>query len=61
MLTSPLVRALISTAAGLTVAIPCYVAFNVLVVKIDRIVLDMERVAAEIVNIVTDGNPGKSA
>jgi biopolymer transport protein ExbB len=44
-----LVQALISTAAGLTVAIPCYAAFNLLVVKIDRIVLDMERAASEII------------
>lgn len=41
--------ALITTAAGLMVAIPCYAAFNLLVIKIDRIVLDMERAASEIV------------
>jgi biopolymer transport protein ExbB len=41
--------ALVTTAAGLTVAIPCYAAFNLLVVKIDRIVLDMERAGSEIV------------
>ncbi|MFW5871070.1 MAG: MotA/TolQ/ExbB proton channel family protein [Verrucomicrobiota bacterium] len=46
-------RALISTAAGLTVAIPCYAAFNLLIVKIDRIVLDMERCASEIVAFIT--------
>ena len=45
----PLMRALTATAAGLTVAIPCYAAFNMLVVKIDRIVLDMERAKSEIV------------
>lgn len=44
-----LLRALTTTAAGLTVAIPCHVAFNLLVVKIDRIVVDMERAANEIV------------
>ncbi len=44
-----LTRALITTAAGLTVAIPCYAAFNLLVVKIDRIILDMGRASAEIV------------
>jgi biopolymer transport protein ExbB len=44
-----LMKALVTTAAGLTVAIPCYAAFNLLVVKIDRIVLDMERAASEIV------------
>lgn len=43
-----LLPALITTGAGLMVAIPCYVAFNLLVVKIDRIVLDMERAASEI-------------
>ena len=41
-------RALISTAAGLSVAIPCYAAFNILVIKIDRIVLDMQRAGREV-------------
>lgn len=41
-------RALGCTAAGLMVAIPCYAGFNVLVLKIDRIVLDMERAAVEV-------------
>ncbi len=45
---SGLFSALITTAAGLTVAIPCYAAFNLLVIKIDRIVLDMERASTEI-------------
>jgi biopolymer transport protein ExbB len=44
-----LMRALLVTAAGLTVAIPCYIGFNLLVIKIDRIVLDMEKAASEIV------------
>ena len=44
--------ALITTAAGLMVAIPCYAAFNLLVVKIDRIVLDMERTASEVVTFL---------
>ena len=42
-------RALITTAAGLMTAIPCYAAFNLLVIKIDRLVIDMERSATEIV------------
>ena len=42
-------RALVTTAAGLMVAIPCYAAFNLLVIKIDRIVIDMERAASDIV------------
>jgi biopolymer transport protein ExbB len=53
-----LMKALITTAAGLTVAIPCYVAFNLLVVKIDRIVLDMERVASEIVAFLAGSSTG---
>jgi biopolymer transport protein ExbB len=44
-----LLRALVTTAAGLTVAVPCYAAFNLLVVKIDRLVLDMERATTEII------------
>jgi biopolymer transport protein ExbB len=50
---SGLMKALVATATGLTVAIPCYAAFNLLVVKIDRIVLDMERAASEIVAYIT--------
>lgn len=49
-----MMHALVSTAAGLTVAIPCYVAFNLLVIKIDRIVLDMQRAASEIVAFLKD-------
>jgi len=49
--------ALVTTAAGLTVAIPCYVAFNLLVVKIDRIVLDMDRATWEIVAFLTGSHP----
>jgi biopolymer transport protein ExbB len=43
-----LLEALTTTALGLMVAIPCYVIFNLLVIKIDRIVLDMERARTEI-------------
>ena len=48
-----LLGALITTAAGLTVAIPCYAAFNLLVIKFDRIVLDMQRAGSEIVAFLT--------
>lgn len=44
-----LLLALSTTAIGLIVAIPCYAAFNLLVIKIDRIVLDMERTRYEMV------------
>ncbi|MDD4871059.1 MAG: MotA/TolQ/ExbB proton channel family protein [Kiritimatiellae bacterium] len=48
-----LMQALICTGFGLTTSIPCYAAFNLLVVKIDRIVLDMERAASGIVAFLT--------
>ena len=48
-------NALISTAAGLAVAIPAHAGYNYLVSRVNSIVLDMERAATEIVNIVTEG------
>lgn len=47
--TSGLQMALITTGAGLVVAIPCHIAFNILSGKIEELVTDMERAAAEIV------------
>ena len=47
-------EALICTAAGLAVAIPCYAAYNYLVSRVNAIVLDMEKAATEIVNIVAE-------
>jgi len=41
-------QALISTAAGLAVAIPTYAAYNFLVGRVEAIVLDMERASVEI-------------
>ena len=49
-------QALICTAAGLALAIPCYAGYNYLVNRVNAIVLDMERAAAEIVNIVADAS-----
>jgi len=56
-----LMKALVTTAGGLTVAIPAYAAFNLLVVKIDRIVLDMERAASEIVAFLKEPAAGMEA
>ena len=47
-------KALISTAAGIAVAIPCYAGYNYLVGRVNSIVLDMEKAASEIVNIVAE-------
>lgn len=51
-----LVAAAVTTAAGLAVALPCYLGLNVLVVKIDRLVLDMRDAASECVWFL-DRNP----
>ena len=48
-------QALVCTAAGLAVAIPTHAGYNYLVSRVNSIVLDMERAATEIVQIVTEG------
>lgn len=51
-------KALICAASGLAVAIPAHAGYNYLVSRVNSIVLDMERAATEIVNIVSEnGNP----
>lgn len=47
-ITNGLVRSLICAIAGLVVAIPSYAMFNLLVIRIDRIVLDMEQATGDI-------------
>src|SRR6266567_7293261 len=47
-------QALVCAAAGLAVAIPTHAGYNYLVSRVNSIVLDMERVATEIVNIVVE-------
>lgn len=49
-------QALISAGAGIAVAIPTHAGYNYLVSRVNVIVLDMERSATEIVNILTDSN-----
>jgi biopolymer transport protein ExbB len=51
-------HALICAAAGIAVAIPAHAGYNYLVSRINKIVLDMERAASEIVNIVTENGNG---
>ncbi|MGA2685571.1 MAG: MotA/TolQ/ExbB proton channel family protein [Verrucomicrobiota bacterium] len=53
-------QALICAAAGIAVAIPVHAGYNYLVSRINKIVLDMERAAGEIVNIVTENGGPKS-
>ena len=53
-----MMHALTTTAAGLMVAVPCYMAFNLLVVKIDRLVVDMERAGSEVVAFLSGREGG---
>jgi biopolymer transport protein ExbB len=45
-------ESLVTTVAGLAVAIPVYVAYNFLVSKVDGFVLEMEKSATDLVNIL---------
>ena len=47
-------EALMTTVFGLCVAIPTYVAYNYLVSRVDGFVLDMERSATDLLNILGD-------
>lgn len=47
-------EALITTVAGLSIAIPTYVAYNYLVSQVDNFVLDMEKSATELVNVLSE-------
>src|SRR3989338_10249383 len=47
-------EALLTTVAGLIVAIPTFVAYNYLVNRIDNFVLEMEKAATELVNFLTE-------
>jgi len=61
MLSGGVWEALICTAAGLGVSIPAHAGYNYLVSRVNEIVLDMEKAATEIVNIVTEGGTTKVA
>jgi biopolymer transport protein ExbB len=45
-------QALITTVAGLTVAIPVYVACNYVISRVNYFVIDMERSATDLINIL---------
>ncbi|MDR0532457.1 MAG: MotA/TolQ/ExbB proton channel family protein [Verrucomicrobiales bacterium] len=47
-------EALMTAAAGLMVAIPCYVAYNYLTIRLNAIVADIERAGIEIVQLVNE-------
>ncbi len=47
-------EALLTTVAGLIVAIPAFVAYNYLVSRINNFILEMEKAATELVNFLTE-------
>ena len=53
--------ALLTTAAGLVVAVPAYVAYNYLVSRVQHLVLDMEKAASDIVALLTRREPPVNA
>lgn len=52
-LTTGLMHALVAVVAGLLVAAPCHVMHSLLMLRIERITIDMESAAAEIVAFFT--------
>lgn len=56
VLASGIWKALITTAAGLTVAIPTFVGYKYLGTRINRLVMDMEEGAAEVVDLLAGGD-----
>ena len=51
-MSAPVTQALLTTAAALVVAIPCYLAYNYLVGRVEAITLDMDRSALEMLNFL---------
>jgi biopolymer transport protein ExbB len=47
-------EALLSTVAGLVVAIPAYVAYNYLVSLVNNAILEMEKASAELINFMAE-------
>ncbi len=58
----PIWQALLTTAAGLTITIPCHVGYNYLVGRVESMILDMEKAALELTGFFDrsrKNNPGK--
>jgi len=47
-------EALLSTVAGLLVAIPAFIAYNYFVGRVNNFILEMEKASAELVNFLTE-------
>jgi biopolymer transport protein ExbB len=58
---APLAKALLTTAAGLTFAIPCHIGYNYLTVRVEALTLDMEKAALELTGFFERQDDGESA
>lgn len=58
-LSAGLWTALLTTAAGISVAVPIYAGYNFLVSRVESIVLDMERVFGEVMVMIPVVKPGE--
>ena len=47
-------EALLTTVAGLAVAIPAFITYNYLVGRVNSVILEMEKAATELVNFLTE-------
>ena len=56
-LSSGVYKSLLTTAAGLVVATPTFVAYSYLSSRVNSLMHDMERAGIEIVHMLTDGEP----
>ena len=61
LVASGISEALITTAAGLTIAIPTQAAYNYFVTRIDRFILDMEEASTELVDTLIELEHEKTA
>lgn len=64
-LASGIWEALITTAAGLTVAIPAYLLYRVIIARVDHLTVELESTSLEALDLMfvpgTDGRPAESA
>ena len=50
-------EALVTTAAGLIVAIPAVIAYNIFTKKVDHVVLEIEQTATQLIDYITLDHP----
>lgn len=56
LLASGIWEALVTTAAGLTVAIPAYIAYRYLLSRVDKLLLEMEEAAIHTIDAIGEDN-----